>query len=86
MFEGFLSELGELKTCSRLGVIGEEGGLEVGSELVECFLGVGNGSIRHLVIPHFRERDSSSLTHLVKCSHDFVGVRGVNRRVDGEVL
>ena len=84
-FEEFLSELGELKTSGCLGIVGEESGLKVGGEFVKGFLRVGNGSIRHPVIPHFREGDSLSLAHLVKRGHDLVGVRGVNRGVDGEV-
>ena len=84
-FEGFLSELGELETCGCLGIIGEEGGLKVGSKFIESFLRVGDRGVRHPVIPHFGERDSSSLAHFVKCGHDLVGVRGVNHRVDGKV-
>ena len=64
-FERFLGELGELEACGCLGVVGKESGLEVRRKFVEGFLGVGDGSIRHPVIPHFRERDSSSLAHLV---------------------
>ena len=84
-FEGFLSELGELETCGCLGIIGKEGGLKVGCKLVEGFLGVSDRGIRHPVIPHLRERDSASLTHLVEHGHDFVGVRGVNCRIDRKV-
>ena len=84
-FEQFLSELGELETSSCLGIIGEESGLKVGGEFVECLFRVGDGSVHHPVISHFRERDSSSLAHLVKHGHDLVGVRGVNCGVDGKV-
>ena len=84
-FERFLGELGELEARSCLGVVGKEGGFEVRRELVEGFLRVSDGSVRHSVIPHFRERDSSSFAHLVQHGHDLVGVRGVNRGVDGKV-
>ena len=73
-FERLLSKLGELETSGCLGIIGEEGGFKVGSEFVEGFFRVGDGSICHFVIPHFRERDSSSPTHLVECGYDLVDV------------
>ena len=66
-------------------IVGEESGFEVGCEFVKGFLRVSDRSIRHPVIPHFGERDSAPLAHLVKHGHDLVGVRGVNRGVDGKV-
>ena len=84
-FEGFLSELGELETRSCFGIIGEKGRFEIGCEFVKSLLRAGDRSIRHSVIPHFGERDSASLAHLIECGHDFVGVRSVNRGIDGKV-
>ena len=84
-FERFLSQFGELKTSSCLSIIGKKGGFKVRCEFVEGFLGVGNGSICHPIIPHFGEKDSTSLAHLIECGHDLVSVRGVNRGIDGKV-
>ena len=63
---------------SCLGIIGEKCRLEVGCQFVEGLFSTGNGSIRHPVIPHLGEGDSTSLAHLVKSGHDFVGVGGVD--------
>ena len=63
----------------------EESGFKVWSELVEGLFRIGDRGICHLVIPHFRERDSVSLVHFVKSGHNLVNIRSVNRGVDGEV-
>ena len=84
-FERLLGELGELKPGSGFGIIGKESGLKVRSKLVEGFFGIGDRAVRHLVIPHFRERDASSLAHFVESGHDLVNIGGINRGVDGEI-
>ena len=68
-----------------LGVKGVEGGFKVQSELIKGFLGVGDGSISHLIIPYFSIRSSSSSAHLVQGGHDLGGIRGVESCVQGEV-
>ena len=50
---------------SHLGVEGVECGLKVQGELIEGFLGVGDGSVCHFVIPGFSTRGSPSAAHLV---------------------
>ena len=62
---------------SYLGVEGVEGGLKVVGELVEGFSRIGDGGIRHSIIPCFCVRGSSSTAHLVQGGHDFGGIRRV---------
>jgi hypothetical protein len=68
-----------------LGVEGEEGGFEVLLELGKDLLGGGNISIGHTVVPHLREGNSSSLTHLVEGCHDLDVVCSINCGVKDEV-
>ena len=64
--------------CGRSpGVEGVECGLKVQGELIEGFLGVGNGSICHFIIPGFSIRGSSSTAHLVQGGHDLGSIGGV---------
>ena len=66
-------------------VEGVESDFEVFSEFVKgLFFGI-DGSIGHSIIPHLREIDASTLTHLVQGSHDFDLVSGVEFGVDSEV-
>ena len=63
--EGLLNKFSEVRASHGFDVKGIEGGFEVFGEFIKgLFFGV-NGGIGHLVIPHFREVDASTLTHLV---------------------
>ena len=84
-FERLLGEFSEFEVSSGLGVKGEEGGIKVFGEFVKGFLGTGNGSISHFVIPHFGEGDSPALAYLVEHGRDFPFIGVVERRVDKEV-
>ena len=68
-----------------LGVEGVERGLKVQGELIKSFLGVGNRSIGHLIIPGFGIRGSSSIAHLVQGGHDLGGIGRVEGGVQREV-
>ena len=66
-------------------VKGVEGGFKVFGKFIEgLFFGI-NGGIGHSIIPHFREVNASTLTHLVQGSHDFDLIGGVEFGVDSEV-
>ena len=66
-------------------VEGVESGFEVFSKFIKgLFFGI-NGGIGHSVIPHLREVNTSTLTHLVQGSHDFDFISGVEFGVDSEV-
>ena len=55
-------------------VKGIESGFKVFSEFIKgLFFGI-NGGVGHSIVPHFREVDASTLTHLVQGSHDFYSV------------
>ena len=60
-----------------LGVEGVEGGFKVQGELINGLFGVANGGVRHLIIPGFCIRGSSSTAHLVQGGHDLGGIRRV---------
>ena len=66
-------------------VEGIEGGFKVFGEFIEGFFFGVNGSIGHSVIPHLREVNASTLTHLVQGSYDFNFVSGVEFGVDSKV-
>ena len=68
-----------------LGVEGVEHGFKVLGEFLESFLGVGNGSIRHFIVPGFGVRGSPSAAHFVQSGHDLGSIGGVEGRVQGEV-
>ena len=85
LLEGLLNEFSEVRVCGGFDVKGVEGGLKVFSEFIKgLFFGI-NGSIKHLVIPHFREVNASALTHLVQGSHDLNLVGGIQLGINGEV-
>ena len=85
LLEGLLGEFSEVGVGSSFDVEGVEGGFKVFSEFIKgLFFGI-NGGIRHLVIPHFREVNASTLTHLIQGSHDLDLISGVKFRVDGKV-
>ena len=66
-------------------VKGIESGFKVFGKFIEgLFFGI-NGSVGHFVISHFREVDTSTLTHLVQGSHNFNLVSGVKFGVDSKV-
>ena len=62
---------------SPLGVEGVECRLKVQGEFIKGFLRVGDGSIRHFIIPGFGIRSSPSTAHLVQGGHDLGGIGGV---------
>ena len=63
--EGLLNEFSKVRASGGFDVKGVEGGFEVFGEFIKgLFFGI-NGGVGHLVIPHFREVDASTLTHLV---------------------
>ena len=85
LLEGLLGEFSEVGVGSSFDVEGVEGGFKVFSEFIEgLFFGI-NGGIGHSIIPHFREVNTSTLTHLVQGSHDFDLISGVEFGVDSEV-
>ena len=57
----------------------------VQGELVEGFLGVGNGGISHFIVPSFSIGGSSSIAHFVQGGHDLGSIRRVEGRVQSEV-
>ena len=77
LLEGLLGKFGKVGVSSGFDVKGVEGGFEIFSKFIKgLFFGV-NGGVGHSVIPHFREANASTLTHLVQGSHDFNFVGGV---------
>ena len=83
--EGLLGKFSEVGAGGSFNVKGVEGGFKVFSEFIEgLFFGI-NGGIGHSIIPHFREVNASTLTHLVQGSHDFDLIGGVQFGVDSEV-
>ena len=83
--EGLLGEFSKVGVSSGFDVKGIESGFKVFGKLIEgLFFGI-NGGVGHSVIPHFREVNTSTLTHLVQGSHDFNLVGGVKFGVDSEV-
>ena len=70
---------------SYLGVEGVEHRLKVQGELIKGFLGVGDGSVSHSIIPDFGIRGPSSIAHLVQGGHDLGGIGRVEGRVQSEV-
>ena len=83
--EGLLGKFSEVGAGGSFNVKGVEGGFKVFSEFIEgLFFGI-NGGIGHSIIPHFREVNASTLTHLVQGSHDFDLIGGVEFGVDSEV-
>ena len=83
--EGLLGEFSKVGASSGFDVKEVEGGFEVFSKFIEgLFFGV-NGGVGHSVVPHFREVDASTLTHLVQGSHDFNFIGGVKFGIYSEV-
>ena len=83
--EGLLGKFSEVGAGGSFNVKGVEGGFKVFSEFIEgLFFGI-NGGIGHSIIPHFREVNASTLTHLVQGSYDFNFVSGVEFGVDSKV-
>ena len=68
-----------------LGVKGVERGLKVQGELIKGFLGVGNGSVSHSIVPGFSIRGPSSVAHFVQGGHDLGSIGRVDGRVQSEV-
>ena len=85
LLKGFLGKFSKVGASGGFDVKGVEGGFEVFSKFIEgLFFGI-NGSVGHSVIPHFREVDASTLTHLVQGSHDLNLVGGIKFGINGEV-
>ena len=83
--EGLLGKFSKVGVSGSFDIEGVEGGFKVFGEFVEgLFFGI-DGSIGHPIIPHFREVDASTLTHLVQGSHNFDLVSGIEFGVDSKV-
>ena len=83
--EGLLGEFSKVGASGGFDVEGIESGFKVFSKFIKgLFFGI-DGGVGHLVIAHFGEVDTSTLTHLVQGSHDFNLVGGVQFGVDSKV-
>ena len=85
LLEGLLGEFGKVGVSGGFNVKGVKGGFEIFSKFIKgLFFGI-NAGVGHSVIPHFREVNASTLTHLVQGSHDFNLIGEVQFGVDSEV-
>ena len=83
--EGLLGEFSEVGAGGGFDVEGVEGGFKVFSKFIKGFFFGINGGIGHSVVPHLREVNASTLTHLVQGSYDFDLIGGVEFGVDSKV-
>ena len=85
LLEGLLNEFSKVRASGSFDIKGIEGGFEVFSKFIkDLFFGINSG-IEYLVVPHFREVNASTLTHLVQGSHDLKLVGGIKFGINGEV-